>query len=328
MTRRSSERNLTTTSRPVVVLCLCISAGLWALDETAPAPEAKDAADERGFVTIGTVRFHPKDKIVEADGYLNMNRGFIEFLACAPGEKEHETLVSLAASPVDLKAALLLLGLEDAGDPKVGEGIAAIPGKRVMILLRWTGPPTREESARASAGGDATGEVKTPDQKSDQRLDAVPRVHERRIEDLLVNGYVEEAMERCGFVYTGSRFVPKSELTLPEWEVPPPESAEKPASAPAEEVIFAPLLTGEYIATGHRPLSLLNNPLELYHEDAYYYAYWERLPALQGAEPLPVTMIFRLPKEGEIDYTITRMSAPPPPAESKDAARAAGDGKE
>lgn len=300
-----------------IVVLASLAAAAPAADEgtkSDPSGGSAPITDERGFTSLGTVRFHPRDKIIEADGTLNMNRGFVEFLACAPGTLAHETLVALECNPVDLKAALLLLGLDDARDPKIGEGLAAVPGPRVMILLRWEGPPTPEERERAAA--DPT-----------QQLDDLPRTHEHRVEDLLVNGYTEDDMERCGFAYTGSRFISEREITFDPWESPPesgdeggedtpdtrPAGAGEGARAAEPELVFAPLATKEYITVGHRSLTLLSNPLELYEVDGNYYAYWARLPSMKSDDPVPVTMIFRLPKEGEIDYTIQRMKTPPEP---------------
>ena len=265
----------------------------------AKKPDVKP--DARGFTALGTVRFHPKKKEIEVDGRFNLRRGYLEYLACRPGVKSHETLVALDCDPVDLKVALLLLGLEEAKDPESIGDCRPLPGDRVMVFLRWE---TKDDAGKVT-------------------------VHEKRAEDCIVNVLVEESMERCGWVFTGARDV----------EIPPPmqwdddleegdveegedqageksdgdAEADEAKEPPKPKIVFGPTVTGELISMVHNPLCLLNNPLELPYDQGDYYADFEVLPSVPRDNPPKVTMIIRLPKKGEIDYGVKRMKVPPPP---------------
>lgn len=271
---------------------------------------AAPGLDERGFITVGTVRFHPQRRELEADGYFNLQAGFLEFLACAPSVKSHETLVSLECEAEHLKAGLLLLGLQEGRRPESELDLAPLDGDRVIILLRW------QETTE----------------------DGTSRTIERRAEDCILNGLVSDTMERVGWVFTGSMFI--------EEAIPPPlpdrsgqsESSDPPtidppdggsrggagpepdgpapaaASTPKTRTVFAAAETGQYITICHRPWAILDNPLGLPFPDGDYYAYPDMLPRVDRDDPVEVTLVFRRPREGEIDRTITTMRVPPRPA--------------
>lgn len=271
--------------------------------------------DANGYVHLGTVRFHHERKEVEADGWINMRYGFLEFLATAPGVKSHESLVALDIEPSHLKAALLILGLKDAPNPKSEVDLRPIPGDRVMIFLRW--------KQKDKDGKEVT--------------------VTRRAEECIFNALVEESMEPVGWVFTGSDFIQEPVLPdrrdggaprdatdvehespngeSPESGVKDDESGGKDETPPKMREVFGAKVTGQYIAVGHRPFALLDNPLGLPFPDPDYYADPDALPPkVAGEERTPVTLIFRLPRPGEIDKTITHMKVPPPPKEKEEPA--------
>ena len=100
--------------------------------DAEPPPAARP-----GFVEVGTVRFHPGLREVEVDATLNLRGGFIEFLACGTGVKRHESLLSLDCDPIDLNAAILLLGIEPGVPPRSEDDLGPIEGPRVMLRLRY-----------------------------------------------------------------------------------------------------------------------------------------------------------------------------------------------
>jgi hypothetical protein len=118
-----------------------------------------------------------------------------------------------------------------------------------------------------------------------------------RAEDVLINAPLEKEMARVGFVFTGSSFVEDFDAPREEGQ-PPPE-------------VFAPRVLGELVAISHRPYAILDHPLELPYRDGDYFAYADLLPELSRDAPTPVAMVFRKPRPGEIDPTITRMELPP-----------------
>ena len=79
--------------------------------------------------------------------------------------------------------------------------------------------------------------------------------------------------------------------------------------------VLGPLLSGHLVAVSHRPHALLDHPLELPFPDGAYSANPSALPEFDPEAPVPVTLIFRRPKEGEIDHTITKMKVPDHPVD-------------
>ncbi|MEM7166307.1 MAG: YdjY domain-containing protein [Planctomycetota bacterium] len=289
-----------------------------------PAPGLPHDADARGFLPLGTVRFHPEQKVIEVDGFFNLRAGFIEFLACLPGRKAHETLVSADCDPEHLQAALLLLGLEEGKPPETETDTRAIAGPRVIVELRW----------------------------QQKGKDGVLATVQKRAEECVFNGLVSESMEPVGFVFTGSRFLREPILPVTEEEKDATGADEdKPAGdskaadtgagdtgagdseeappteplRPGEKIVvgedgkmryrevFGATLTGQLIALSHRPLAILDNPLELPFPDADYYADPDVIPPLDRQQPTAVTLIIRLPRDGEIDRSIKAMKVPPRP---------------
>ena len=152
-------------------------------------------ADElaAGFVSIGSVRYHPGRGEIEVDGHFNLRGGFLEFLACLPEAKPHESLLALDCDPADLKAALLLLGLKEGRRPRSEADLAPIEGDRVIIRLRY----------------------------QFQSADGQTVLRDLRAEDGIINGPMEYEMARCGFVFTGSTFIEDLTVETAEGETPP-----------------------------------------------------------------------------------------------------------
>ncbi len=253
----------------------------------AKLPRGDAASAEHSPVTRGGVRFYPVGSYpggprVEVDGYFNLRQGFLEFLACAPGVKPHETLVALDCDPRQLNAALLMLGVEPGTAPESDYDLRPIAGQRLVLLLRWK---TRGE-------------------------DGVEVIREMRAEDCILNGPAEETMQRVGWVYFGSRFISEEPLGPPLTEKGDALPESQPAREQKPRKVYAPLLTGQLIALCHRPLAILDNPMGLPYVDGDFYAYAQVLPAVRRDEPTEVTMIFRRPREGEIDMKATHMRPP------------------
>lgn len=300
----------------------------------------KAALRAKGYLKLGTVRFHPGRKEVEADGYFNLRQGFIEFLACHPRAKAHETLIALDCKAEHLNAALLLLGKEPGKGPKSELDLLPIEGPRMMIFLRWT-----EKDAEGK-----------------------PVVVTRRAEDCILNGLVEDTIQHAGWVYTGSEWIEEPAVgpgggaredapgtrppsvndkpVVKDKSEPAPGSGKTATGETGDDLepaktreVFGAAATGQLIALSHRPFAILDNPLAIPFPDGDYYAYPDMLPNWGPDDgPPSVTVVIRLPKPGEIDPKAYRMRIPPPPkkesaAEGEDAAKdddasGSSDGKE
>ncbi len=225
-----------------------------------------------GAIPLGSVYFHPTTLQIEIDGHFNMTGGFVEFLACLPSVRPHETLISIDIDPADLQGALLLMGLEKARRPLSNYDLEQLDGgDRVVISLRY---PVRD-------------------------ADGQQWVRTIRAENCLINAPMAREMARCGFAFTGSGF---------EMLEPPPGA---PEGTPAREEFMA-RVTGEIVALCHRPWSILDNPLALPFPDGDYFAYTDVLPAAQRDDPVPVTMLIHRAREAEIDEDALRMELPEP----------------
>lgn len=133
----------------------------------APVPEAGR------LLRQGTVQVDPELRCVVVTGYLNMVEGPIELLACGPGGKVHESVLVLEVNPVDLQAALLLIGLK-SGPPMKELGVGPPQGDRVRVWVQW---------------------------EQDGRRVVLP------LEQLAYDWRAQRALRTDGWVFTGSMFL-------------------------------------------------------------------------------------------------------------------------
>ena len=70
-------------------------------------------------------------------GRINMQRGMIELLACAPGGKVHESVLVLDVAPYHLQVALLLLGLQNGGGLQYQGDPRTPKGDSVEVWVKW-----------------------------------------------------------------------------------------------------------------------------------------------------------------------------------------------
>lgn len=89
--------------------------------------------------SMGTTRLDPASRCVFATGYVNQVEGAIELMACGPGGKVHESVLVLQVNPMDLQAALLLIGLKP-GPPMPDLGVGPPRGDRVHLWVQWQEP--------------------------------------------------------------------------------------------------------------------------------------------------------------------------------------------
>jgi hypothetical protein len=110
----------------------------------ADTPEEKDNAkkvQDKGPKAPIPIRVDRKKRIVDIDAVICLREGdWLELLACAKGTKEHESILSIKASPSEVHGALLLIGLKE-GSPlryvKVGgkRKLLDPQGPRIAITL-------------------------------------------------------------------------------------------------------------------------------------------------------------------------------------------------
>jgi len=118
-------------TRPVLALLgVALLASLsWAAD---PAPVAKHAPGKpatrpaakppRKNVKLPGLVINFQKRCVDLEGFICLEEGTLELIACTKGSKEHESIVAIKAKPMHLHAALLLLGA-NPGNPAMRKPI-------------------------------------------------------------------------------------------------------------------------------------------------------------------------------------------------------------
>ncbi|HEY8240056.1 MAG TPA: YdjY domain-containing protein, partial [Kiritimatiellia bacterium] len=107
---------------------------------SAPPPPWEPEAAK--LIRVGTVQVDEVQRMVIASGYVNQVDGAIELFACGKRGKTHESVLVLSAYPVDLHAALLLLGAK-CGAPASGLGVGPPRGDDLAIWVEWVDEGTR-----------------------------------------------------------------------------------------------------------------------------------------------------------------------------------------
>jgi hypothetical protein len=129
-----------------------------------------------GVFLVGNVTVNKPEEYVSVNGAINMDEGLVEYLACGPMGKLHESVLVLHAQPYHLQVALLLLGLKPGVKHLDRQGGAGVPdGDPVRIWVSW----------------------RTKDQKEIRK----------RAEDLIFNIKEKKAMQRTHWIYTGSEII-------------------------------------------------------------------------------------------------------------------------
>ena len=141
-----------------------------------PNPALEEAIKK---LTLPGVAIDLKERCVDIEGKICLDKGMLELVACTKGSKEHESIVAVAARPMHIHLALLLLGA-DAGNPAMrraprgeDERWIDIPprGSAVDVLLVFpdkAGKPAEHpisdfitrSSAEAEVGRDAAADKK------------------------------------------------------------------------------------------------------------------------------------------------------------------------
>ncbi len=157
-------------------------------EEARPAALASARAARPPVVLPGlTVDF--ANRCVDIDATVCLDEGFLELIACTTGTKEHESIVAVAARPMHIHTALLLLGATNGqpamrlpGDPAGGPRWIDVPpsGDPVDVSLVYEeadgqpveqpisefvelSEPGKDALAAAGAADEAAAEGRFPD---------------------------------------------------------------------------------------------------------------------------------------------------------------------
>ena len=88
------------------------------VDRPAPGKPATTSAPKSPLknVKLPGLLISLKERYVDLEGTICLDRGCLELIACTKGSKEHESIVAIEARPTHIHAALLLLGA-NPGNP-------------------------------------------------------------------------------------------------------------------------------------------------------------------------------------------------------------------
>jgi hypothetical protein len=103
----------------------------------ATPPVAPVEPDPAALKRVGTVNVDADQRMVVVTGFVNQVEGAIELFACGTRGKTHESVLVLDVYPVDLHAALVLLGAS-CGPPAHGLGRGPPKGDTMAIWVAWT----------------------------------------------------------------------------------------------------------------------------------------------------------------------------------------------
>ncbi len=164
-----------------LTLALPAAAGVAPGQEAAeklPPASAPPVAKDEPAIHLGLaerVKVFVSAKRLEMDGEVCVNRGAIEYVACARGGKVHEAILLVKCRPEHMNTGFILLGLKDGVGPAFVTDPTKPQGDRVVVEVEWK-----------------KGETAT----------------KKRLEDLVWDVRSGGPMPRITWVYVGSEFVP------------------------------------------------------------------------------------------------------------------------
>ncbi|MBI3267384.1 MAG: hypothetical protein HYZ53_00060 [Planctomycetes bacterium] len=119
-----------------------------------PEPGTPGSVEGEAVVLDRGLKLFQKDRRIEADGVVCLQKGLLELYACGEGGKDHESILVFPFRAQQLQLGLILLGLRDkheqgGGGPRFQGDPTRPVGDRVHLSIEWTGPDGRKETRRA-----------------------------------------------------------------------------------------------------------------------------------------------------------------------------------
>lgn len=117
------------------VLFLSIFITLHTFSQTDSTKIARKTGDHS--YAIDNIKINTETREVTFSGWVNMQKGLVEVIACAPGGKDHESVLIADITPSYLNSALLLLGLERSPEVSYDLKNPNIVGPEIEIYVSW-----------------------------------------------------------------------------------------------------------------------------------------------------------------------------------------------
>jgi len=180
-------------------------------DTQSQTPSPKVVKLKENLYKIGEVTVDTKKREASIHGWVNMNVGLIEYLACSAGGKLHESVLVLDVKPTILQVALILLGLEAEGDFQYQGDPNPPKGDPVEIWVEWN-------------------------QEEEKKL--------LRAEDMILDNKKGKPMEHTNWVFTGSvihegRFIAEMEKSLIATYHDPAAILNNPLPEGADDTVYS-----------------------------------------------------------------------------------------
>lgn len=109
-----------------------------------PEPEGATRLSEADRVWVDA-----KNQEVLVDGYVALNKGYLEMFACPQGTKEHESVVAVQSTAATVHAALLAVGAEVGHPARHRPEFVPPAGTEIAIEVRWQDESGTWQTARA-----------------------------------------------------------------------------------------------------------------------------------------------------------------------------------
>ena len=121
------------------LLALALAPALWAV---SIAQEQVRAEEPRKRVELPGIVIDLENRLVDVEGTIRVTDGPLELVACTKDSKEHESIVAVAARPMHIHTALLLLGATN-GNPAMRRAVDE-------AKTRWENLPPRGDTVEVS----------------------------------------------------------------------------------------------------------------------------------------------------------------------------------
>lgn len=106
------------------------------IDQALPVPEIVKKSEN--ILQVGAIVINLLERSLSIKGEINMREGVVEYLACTPMGKLHESVLLLFGEPFHIHTALLLLGLSPGDRPIEFQGAPEPPcGDPVSLVVSW-----------------------------------------------------------------------------------------------------------------------------------------------------------------------------------------------
>ncbi len=120
-----------------IFLFSCVGWGGEQVSELSPGSE-----EALRKLNLPGIKLNLKERCIDVNATVCLHEGLLELVACTKGSKEHESILSVAARPMHIHAAMLLMGAKP--------GTPAMRKARDEARTRWVSVEPAGDSVRVS----------------------------------------------------------------------------------------------------------------------------------------------------------------------------------